>query len=78
MIGDNSVVALLCKLNQPHLEKKRGKEKVKSGKEGEKFAGTIQSLQKDGLSVLLAESDVKRLGFAETIYTIERGEIVPA
>jgi len=45
---------------------------------GEKFAGTIQALQKDGLSVLLAESDVKRLGFAETLYTIERGEIVPA
>ena len=45
---------------------------------GEKFAGTIQALQKDGLSVLLAESDVKRLGFAENIYTVERGEIVPA
>ena len=45
---------------------------------GEKFAGTIQELQKDGLSVLLAESDVKRLGFAEHIYTVERGEIVPA
>jgi branched-chain amino acid transport system ATP-binding protein len=45
---------------------------------GEKFAGTIQDLQKDGLSVLLAESDVKRLGFAEQIYTVERGEIVPA
>jgi branched-chain amino acid transport system ATP-binding protein len=45
---------------------------------GEKFAGTIQALQKDGLSVLLAESDVKRLSFAEQIYTVERGEIVPA
>jgi len=45
---------------------------------GEKFAGTIQTLQKDGLSVLLAESDVKRLSFAEQIYTVERGEIVPA
>jgi len=43
---------------------------------GDKFAGAIQDLQKDGLSVLLAESDVKRLGFAETIYTIERGEVV--
>ena len=43
---------------------------------GEKFAGTIQALQKDGLSVLLAESDVKRLSFAEQIYTVERGEIV--
>ena len=45
---------------------------------GEKFAATIQALQQDGLSVLLAESDVKRLGFAEQIYTVERGEIVPA
>lgn len=45
---------------------------------GEKFAGTIQALQKDGLSVLLAESDMKRLSFAEQIYTVERGEIVPA
>lgn len=45
---------------------------------GEKFAATIQALQQDGLSVLLAESDVKRLGFAETIYTIERGEVVHA
>lgn len=45
---------------------------------GEKFAGTIQGLQKDGLSVLLAESDVKRLSFAEQVYTVERGEIVPA
>ena len=45
---------------------------------GDKFAGAIQELQKDGLSVLLAESDVKRLGFAETIYTIERGEVVHA
>jgi branched-chain amino acid transport system ATP-binding protein len=42
---------------------------------GEKFAGTIQELQKADLSVLIAESDVKRLGFAEKIYTIERGEI---
>jgi branched-chain amino acid transport system ATP-binding protein len=43
---------------------------------GEKFAGAIQELQTDGLSVLMAESDLKRLGFAEKIYTIERGEIV--
>ena len=43
---------------------------------GEKFAGTIQELQTDGLSVLIAESDLKRLGFAEKVYTIERGEIV--
>ena len=45
---------------------------------GEKFAGTIQEIQRDGLSVLIAESDLKRLGFAEKIYTIERGEIVHA
>jgi branched-chain amino acid transport system ATP-binding protein len=43
---------------------------------GEKLAGTLQELQQDGLAVLLAESDVKRLSFAEKIYTIERGEIV--
>lgn len=44
---------------------------------GEKLASTIQALQRDNLAVLLAESDVKRLSFAEQIYTIERGEIVP-
>jgi branched-chain amino acid transport system ATP-binding protein len=44
---------------------------------GEKLAGTIQELQRDGLAVLIAESDVKRLSFAEQIYTIERGEIAP-
>jgi len=43
---------------------------------GEKLAGTLQELQRDDLAVLLAESDVKRLSFAEKIYTIERGEIV--
>jgi hypothetical protein len=26
--------------------------------------------------VLIAESDLKRLGFVETLYTIERGQIV--
>jgi branched-chain amino acid transport system ATP-binding protein len=45
---------------------------------GEKLAGTIQELQRDNLSVLIAESDVKRLSFAETVYTIERGAIVQA
>jgi branched-chain amino acid transport system ATP-binding protein len=45
---------------------------------GEKLGGTIQALQRDGLSVLIAESDLKRLSFAEKIYTIERGAIVPA
>ena len=45
---------------------------------GEKLAGTIQQAQQEGLSVLVAESDVKRLGFVATIYAIERGEIVAA
>lgn len=43
---------------------------------GEKLAGTILALQREGLSVLMAESDKKRIAFAQTIYTIERGEIV--
>jgi branched-chain amino acid transport system ATP-binding protein len=43
---------------------------------GEKLAGTIMALQRDGLSVLMAESDKKRVAFAQTLYTIERGEIV--
>ena len=43
---------------------------------GEKFAGTIQRLQRDGTAVLIAESDNKRLAFVKRIYTIERGEIV--
>ena len=43
---------------------------------GEKLAGTIQALQQDDLSVLIAESDVRRLRFAEKVYTIERGAIV--
>ena len=43
---------------------------------GEKFAGAIQSLQRVGLAVLIAESDNKRLDFAESLFTIERGEIV--
>ena len=41
---------------------------------GEKLADTIQRLQQDGLSVLIAESDEKRIGFVETTYEIERGE----
>jgi branched-chain amino acid transport system ATP-binding protein len=44
---------------------------------GERLATTIQEVRQDGLSVLIAESDLKRLGFVDTIYTIERGEIVP-
>ncbi len=43
---------------------------------GEKLAATIQQLQKDGVSVLMSESDRSRISFAEKIYTIERGEIV--
>src|SRR5574341_1371738 len=43
---------------------------------GEKFAGTIQALQREGLAVLIAESDNKRLGFIEKTYTIERGAIL--
>jgi branched-chain amino acid transport system ATP-binding protein len=43
---------------------------------GEKLAGTIQALQQDDLSVLIAESDVRRLRFAAKIYTIEHGAIV--
>ncbi|HEY7492958.1 MAG TPA: ATP-binding cassette domain-containing protein [Candidatus Tectomicrobia bacterium] len=43
---------------------------------GEKLAGTLQELQRNDLAVLLAESDVKRLSFAEKIYTLERGAIV--
>jgi branched-chain amino acid transport system ATP-binding protein len=43
---------------------------------GEKFGRTIQALQREGLAILIAESDDKRLDFVGTIYTIERGEIV--
>lgn len=44
---------------------------------GDKLARTIQELQRDDMAVLIAESDTKRLHFVETIYTIERGQIVP-
>jgi branched-chain amino acid transport system ATP-binding protein len=43
---------------------------------GEKFAGSILALQREGMAILIAESDDKRLSFVERIYTIERGEIV--
>jgi branched-chain amino acid transport system ATP-binding protein len=43
---------------------------------GDRLAGTIQQAQRSGLSVLVAESDVKRLEFVERIYSIERGEVV--
>lgn len=43
---------------------------------GEKLAATIRDVQRTGVSILVAESDVKRVGFVEQTYTIERGEIV--
>ena len=43
---------------------------------GERLARTIMELQRDGVSVLMAESDQKRIGFVQTIFGIERGEIV--
>jgi len=43
---------------------------------GEKLARTITNLQQDGLSVLMAESDQRRIGFAQRVYGIERGEII--
>jgi branched-chain amino acid transport system ATP-binding protein len=43
---------------------------------GEKLVGTVRELQRAGLSVLMAESDLKRISFCDTIYTIERGEII--
>ena len=43
---------------------------------GEKFGGTIQALQREGLAVLVAESDSKRLAFVKKLYTIERGAIL--
>ena len=45
---------------------------------GEKFGRTIKALQQEGLGVLIAESDHKRLAFVQKIYTIERGAIVSA
>jgi branched-chain amino acid transport system ATP-binding protein len=43
---------------------------------GEKLAATIREVQRLGVAVLLAESDKKRVAFAEQTHTIERGEIV--
>jgi len=43
---------------------------------GEKFGGMIQALQREGLAVLVAESDSKRLAFVKKLYTIERGAIL--
>jgi branched-chain amino acid transport system ATP-binding protein len=44
---------------------------------GQKLAETIREVQRTGVSVLVAESDLKRVGFVDHIYTIERGEIAP-
>jgi len=43
---------------------------------GEKLGATIQELQREEMSVLIAESDDKRIRFVQAIRTIERGEIV--
>ncbi len=43
----------------------------------QKLGGVIQALQQEGRAVLVAESDMKLVShLAETIYTIERGEIL--
>jgi branched-chain amino acid transport system ATP-binding protein len=44
---------------------------------GGKLGKTIQEIQHEGLSVLVAESDDRRIRFVEEIYTIERGEARP-
>ncbi len=43
---------------------------------GQRLAETILKVKRDGASVLIAESDVNRINFADATYTIERGEIV--
>ena len=43
---------------------------------GEKLGETIRDIQKEGLSILIAESDDKRIDFVEKIHTIERGQIL--
>ena len=43
---------------------------------GDKLARTIQEIQRDGISILMAQSDERRIKFAERVYTIERGEII--
>jgi len=45
---------------------------------GEKLGKTIQGIQREGLSVLISESDDRRISFVEEIYTIERGEAATA
>jgi branched-chain amino acid transport system ATP-binding protein len=43
---------------------------------GEYLGETIQKIQADGASALIAQSDDRRIQFVKQIYTIERGEIV--
>jgi branched-chain amino acid transport system ATP-binding protein len=43
---------------------------------GERLAQAIQGLRQASLSVLIAESDSKRIDFCDAIYTIERGEML--
>ena len=43
---------------------------------GDKLGETIRQLQQDGLTVLIAESDDKRVEFVEQTYMIERGQNV--
>jgi branched-chain amino acid transport system ATP-binding protein len=45
---------------------------------GQKLGEIIQGIQQEGLSILIAESDDKRLDFVEQVHTIERGEILQA
>src|SRR3989442_9529132 len=44
---------------------------------GERLAATIRQLRSDGASVCMAESDLKRIAFADEIFTIYRAEIAP-
>ena len=43
---------------------------------GDLLGKIIKDIQQEGLSILIAESDSKRLGFVQDMFTIERGEIV--
>lgn len=45
---------------------------------GDKLGETIRQLQQDGLTVLMAESDDKRVEFVQQTYMIERGQNVDA
>jgi branched-chain amino acid transport system ATP-binding protein len=43
---------------------------------GQLLGEIIQNIQGEGLAILIAESDDKRLSFVQDMFTIERGEIV--